>query len=228
MGRKRETYSYNYEPDRVKAAQIEKEKAILIAKLEQDNITLDKNAKIEIIQANANFQLDIMKAKEQGFTKVIASLMEMMKEWNIISEQRIVFLNSCKAETVEKINRQYLTLMNEIDDSSFDFQISKQPQLFRKLEEFKGTDSYESYHKSIDQYISNFLNEKKELVKSYRVQQEILVRSSLDGIDQINGEITQLVMNRVESLNRAISSDSAYQEVIESKKDGPKFITNSN
>jgi len=226
MGRKREQHNYNYEPDKVKAAQIEKQKAIMIAKLEQENIDLNKNAKIEIIRANANFQLDIMKAKEQGFTRVIESLMEMMKEWNLISEQRIAFLSSCKAETVEKINRQYLELMNDIDDSAFDFQINKQPQLFEKLEEFSGTDSYETYKNSIDQYISNFLFEKSELLKSYRGQQELLVKSSLDSIDLINNEITQLVTNRIDSLTMSINSDSTYQEVIESKQEKQKLISN--
>lgn len=228
MGRKREQHNYNYEPDKVKAAQIEKQKAIMIAKIEQENIELDKSAKIEIIQANANFQLDIMKAKEQGFTRVIESLMEMMKEWNLISEQRIAFLSSCKAETVEKINRQYLELMNDIDDSAFDFQINKQPQLFEKLEEFSGTESYETYKNSIDQYISNFLFEKSELLKSYRMQQELLVKSSLESIDVINNEITQLVTNRIDSLTLAINGDSTYQEVIESKQEKQKLIANHN
>ncbi|MBI9032747.1 hypothetical protein JEZ13_12215 [bacterium] len=228
MGRKREQYNYNYEPDKVKAAQIEKQKAIMIAKIEQENIELDKSAKIEIIQANANFQLDIMKAKEQGFTRVIESLMEMMREWNLISEQRIVFLSSCKAETVEKINRQYLELMNDIDDSAFDFQINKQPQLFEKLEEFSGTESYETYKNSIEQYISNFLFEKSELLKSYRLQQELLVKSSLESFDVINNEITQLVTNRIDSLTLAINCDSTYQEVIESKQEKQKLILNDN
>ncbi len=214
MGNKtRTTYSYNYEPDKVKVAEIEKEKAIIIAKLQQENIDKNKQAELELMQVNANFQLDIMKAKEEGFTNVISSLTNMMKEWNILGEQRIAYMNNAKFEASKKINTLYAELISKVNEDAFDFQLNKEPQLFEKLEKFQGTASYDSYQKSIDKFIASFIDEKSDMVKSYRKQQELLMDSSLKSIDAINSEVTQIVMNRVESLTKTIQGDSSFTQL---------------
>jgi len=222
--RSRTSYSYNYEPDRVKAAEIEKEKAIIIAKLKQENIDKNKQAELELMQANANFQLDIMKAKAEGFTNVVLALTEMMKEWNILGEQRIAFMNKAKFDVAARVNNLYSELTKKVDDDSLDFHLNKYPMLIEKLEEFKDSGSYESYKKHIDEFIASYIEDKKELTKSYRKQQEILMQSSLVSIDVINSEVTQTVMSRVESMTRTIQNDSDYKQLPGSKQKVEKAI----
>jgi uncharacterized membrane-anchored protein YhcB (DUF1043 family) len=219
------THSYIHEEDKVRAAKINKEKEILLAKINQENIELQHKSELELMQANANFQLDIMKAKEQGFTRVMKSLQEMMREWNIISEQRIAFVNNSKHDVAVKINKLYTELLNKVEDDSFDFHLNKQPQLLNQLENFKETDSYESYRNNIDTYVANFIDDKKELTKNYRNQLSHLIQSSTNSIDQINSEIHQIVNNRVESLTKTLQSDVDFQKVIETKEDKTKMLT---
>ncbi|MCF7911463.1 MAG: hypothetical protein K9M99_02965 [Candidatus Cloacimonetes bacterium] len=232
-GGSRTTYSYNYEPDRVKAAEIEKEKAIIIAKLQQENIDKNKQAEFELMQANANFQLDIMKAKEEGFTNVVSALTEMMKEWNILGEQRIAFMNNAKFDVAVKINNLYSELISKVDEDSFEFQLNKIPKMLETSEKLKDPDSRKSYQNSIDKYIASYIEDKKEMTKSYRKQQEILMQSSIDSIDAINSEVTQIVMNRVESMTKTIQGDVDFKQLPNSKKrieaikqDNPKLINN--
>jgi hypothetical protein len=219
MGGSKTTYSYSYEPDRVKAAEIQKEKSIILAKMQQENIQLNQKAELELMQANANFQLTMLKAKEEGFTNVMVALTNLMKEWNIISEQRIALMNNAKFDTSSKINRLYSDLISKVDEDSFDFQLNKQPKLFEQLEKCKDTGSYESYRKSLDLYIANFINEKSEMVKSYSKQQEILIQSTLNSIDTINSEVTQIVMTRVDSLTRTIQIDKDYRQLADKNKE---------
>lgn len=214
MGRSsRTTYSYNYEPDKVKVAEINKEKEILLAKMQQNNIDKNKQAELELMQANANFQLDIMKAKEEGFTNVVAALTNMMKEWNIINEQRIAFMNNTKFDTAQKISNLYSELSTKIDNDAMDFHLHTVPEMLAQLEKVKEPDSHEIYKKNIDKFISNFVDEKTDMLKSYRYQQEMLLQSSLNSIDAITNEVTQTVMNRVESLTKAIQNDEDFQQL---------------
>ena len=222
------SYNYKYEPDRVRVAEIEREKAIRIAELQQENISKQKQAELELMQANANLELDIMKAKEEGFTNVISALTNMMKEWNILGEQRIAFMNNAKFEVSSKINNLYSDLIKNVDEDAFDFQLNKQPQLFEQLEKFQGTDSYESYKNNIDKFIGSFINEKSDMVKSYRKQQEILMLSSLKSIDVINSEVTQIVMNRVESLTKTIQGDNDLKQLSNQNNEIENFLENEN
>ncbi len=92
-----------YEPDKVRAAEIDKEKAIEIERLKGNNIKLQKEAKIEIIETNARMEALIVEAKVRGFDMAAQILVGMTKELNILGEQRIAMIESASGNAVLQI-----------------------------------------------------------------------------------------------------------------------------
>ena len=66
------------------------------------------------------------------------------------------------------------------------------------------------------------------MVKSYRKQQEMLMQSNLKSIDIINSEVTQIVMNRVESLTKTIQGDNDLKQLSNQNNEIENFLENEN
>lgn len=96
------------EPDKVRVAEIEAQKAVAIEKLKGENIILQKEAMKELIETNARMEELMIAAKVKGFEQITDKLMEMTRELNYLAEQRIKILETAGIDTVKQINEHYL------------------------------------------------------------------------------------------------------------------------
>lgn len=88
----RNTENTSYEPDKVRVAEIERDKALQLADRENERIGLMKEAQMELTEFNARMEAAVIEAKARGFHAVQQSLMTMAKELNILAEERMILI----------------------------------------------------------------------------------------------------------------------------------------
>ncbi|MDQ7003227.1 MAG: hypothetical protein Q9N02_11195, partial [Ghiorsea sp.] len=132
-----------YEPDKVKIAELE-------------NGRMDKaiEAQKEIMHMNNEMQLYIMEAHQKGFEHSTKILKEMMQSLNQIAQERLMLIENGHFEVVEKIEKLYLGLENEIREGNDSFNMRQLPKMLEMLSKFEtGSVPAKLYEKSVDQQI---------------------------------------------------------------------------
>jgi hypothetical protein len=136
-------YNYNYDPDKVRAAEIE-----------QENIKLLKDAQKELIQMNTQMELALMEAKVRGFSMVQSSLIEMIREANLLAEQRIALLGQAQFDVIKKANDYYNQLSCQIEKDGDQFMCDRLPKIMDTWKSFpEGSSQYKMYEKTVENYI---------------------------------------------------------------------------
>ncbi len=196
-----------YEPDKVRAAEIDKEKAIEIERLKGNNIKLQKEAKIEIIETNARMEALIIEAKVRGFDMAAQILVTMTKELNLLGEQRIAMIENASASVLKKVNEHYLDFKQKINDDTNKFMLGPTIAMLTQLEKFdKNSDAYQMYKKQIDTHTSDFLSNQNKYVNQVLNQQDKMLDSNIELRKKINSNIDSIVSNRVKHLEMAVAN----------------------
>ncbi len=194
------THTY-YEPDKVKAAQIEADAKIKVAKMEQENIELKRDAMKELLEMNAKLYGLTLEAQFRGFQKTSQALLELTKELNIISEQRFIAIESVNMGLVSKINDYYKELNKDINEETQTFMEEKLPKLLETMEKFdKDTDAYKIYQKQIDNMSTIVVENLSTNTKRISQQQNKLIESTLKSKEDLNQNINQLVEGRIKNI----------------------------
>lgn len=204
-----ESVTYHYEPDAVKKAEIEAHKEIAVQKLKGENINLQKEAMIDLMETNARLEQLMIEEKIQGFVTVKDNLMDMTRELNLIGEQRIKLLENASGDSLKRVNEHYFEFNKKFNQDSTDFMINSVPEMMKQLNLIGDKDSpaFQTFHKHIDVFISNFTNNQNEYLKQMREQQNKLMESNSELRAQITAHINGIVDNRVRQLDAAIEDN---------------------
>ncbi len=204
------------EPDKVRAAEIEAQKAVAIEKLKGENIILQKKAMIEMIETNARMEELIIAAKVKGFEQITDRLLDMTKELNYLGEQRLKIIETASSDTVKQINEHYLEFQRQINKDSDDFMLGSVPKLLEMLDKFgKESDSYKLYHEQINNYTSSFIENQTKYVEQIRNQQSKMVDSNIALKQSITEHINEIVENRVKQLEMSIEQNDEIKALKE-------------
>ncbi len=214
------SYSYHErivrEPDKVRVAEIEAQKAVAVEKLKGENILLQKEAMKELIETNARMEELIIVAKVKGFNQITDKLLEMTKELNYLGEQRIKILEIANFDTVKNLNEHYLEFQQQINKDSDNFMLGSAPKLLTILQKFdKDSDQYKMYHDMINRYTTDFLDGQTKLTKEVREQQTKMVDSSIKLKEDITTHINAIVENRVKQLEMSIEANDEIKALKE-------------
>jgi hypothetical protein len=195
------TYSYNYEPDKVRVAEIEKEKAIKLAEIDQQSIEIKKEAQIEIIRVNAEMQAAIIQARAKGFEYVSKVLLAISRDLNTIAEQRFQLLELGQFEIAKKIENMYSEFITNIKNDGYRFNIEELPKMLKLLEQYdKTSDSYSIYKSSIEKQKDAHIDFEKEQISKMLERQSKLIDSSITSKNQINEHVSKIVEGRMDYL----------------------------
>jgi len=195
------TYNYNYEPDKVRVAEIEKEKAIKLAQIDQETIEIKKEAQIEIIKVNAEMQAAIIQARAKGFEYVSKIILEISRDLNTIAEQRYELIETGHIEIVRKIENMYSELRDNIKKDHSKFNLEELPQMLKLLEQYdKTTDSYGLYKTSVEKQIDANLEFTRVQISKMLERQSKLIDSSIVSKNQINDHVAKIVEGRMKYL----------------------------
>jgi hypothetical protein len=190
-----------YEPDKVKVAELE-------------NNRMDKAivAQKEIMKMNSEMQLMIMEAHQKGFEKSTIILKDMMKSLNLIAQERLSLIENGHFEIVEKIEKLYIGLEQEIKDDNDGFNMEQLPKMLEMLSKFEAdSPSAKLYEKSIDKQIElngTFFTQK---LGALHERQKLMVTSAIKSKEQVLEQSSQIVLDRMKFLDKQLE----YQQNIQ-------------
>ena len=102
-GGSRTTTNYNYEPDKVKIAQIEAETKIRLSEMETERVELIKQAQMELLRDEAEAKILVEEAKAKGFTVMAQTIIAMQEQLTQITNNRIEIIERASLPIVKDI-----------------------------------------------------------------------------------------------------------------------------
>ena len=101
------SHIYNYEPDKLRIAEIERQTKLELADKETERIELMRDATIELLKAQAVTQAAIEKARAEGMREMTQQLIDLQKEMLEVAEKRIVIIEKCALPIIRDIENFY-------------------------------------------------------------------------------------------------------------------------
>lgn len=196
----RSTSNYNYEPDKVKIAQIEADLKLRMADKEMDRIELMRDAQMEFLKAQTMSQMAVDEARSKGLQFAADKLAELQERMLDISQKRIEIIEHGSLPIVKEIETFYNEIGEKIEAGGEKYNTEKLPKLLALLEQYeKDSPQHEIFMAQINddrarqnQYIIQQLGRIQE-------RQNAVLQSFLDTKRQIidqTGKITQLAAER--------------------------------
>ena len=140
-----------YEPDRVKAAQIEADAKIRLAGLENERIELMKQAKIDMLQAETEGRIAAERAKAQGFAVMAQAVAAMQEKLNEIAEKRMQIIEQGSLQAISESEKFYGELGAKIQEDDDRYNTEKLPELLAILGRYdEGSPAHALYMKRIE------------------------------------------------------------------------------
>lgn len=201
-----------YEPDKVRVAEIEASAKIRLAGMEQDRIKLYTDSQLELMEFNAKMEAAVIEARIRGEQALQQSMIEIMREVNIIAEQRFKLIETAHFDVIKQIEGYYKDLENEIN---LDAEVSikeRLPALLQILQQFeKGSPEHEIYADDIKQHRSLHFKFIADRIAQLHIRQNQVVQSCITGKEQINSNINQLVNKRMEQIGMTLKNRDKMQ-----------------
>ncbi len=199
----RETSSTStvYEPDKVRIAEIEANAKIRLAGMEQDRIRLYTDTQKELLEFNAQMEAALLEARLRGEQAIQQAILDMMREANILAEQRLTLIETAGMDVIKQIEGYYELLGTEIDKDRFSLATERLPQLFEILDKYEeGTPKHSIYLQEIQDYKKFHADFITERIRSLKERQSQVMASYISGKEQINAHINLLVEKRMEQI----------------------------
>jgi hypothetical protein len=192
-----------YEPDKVKVAELEKERA----EIENERVTLMADAQKEIIELNARMQGAIIEAEAKSFEHSAQVLKDLMQNMNIIAQQRLELLENGQFEVVKKIETLYLEFEKEIQKDNDNFQLEKLPKMFEILEKFPTeSSSHKLYTDSIDKQINLNIDFVSRKLSDLSNRQKLLIESASETKKIVLEHSYKVVEDRMKFIENQLES----------------------
>lgn len=201
------TTTTTYEPDKVRVAEIEASVKVRLAGMEQDRIRLYTDTQLELAEFNAKMEAAVIEARARGEQAIQQSMLEMMREANILAEQRLKLIETAGLDVIKQIDGYYDQLISEIDKDDFTSTQQKIPKLLEILKQFKqGTPEHTIYFSEVQDYRKRHNDFITERMKSLHARQAQVLASCIAGKEQIGAHINLLVEKRMEQIGMSLQA----------------------
>ena len=210
-GRSRSTESstYNYEPDKVRVAEIQAESARDMAYHENQRIGLIKDAQIELSEFNARMEAAVIEAKVRGFTHVQGKLLEMTKTLTQLAQERIVLLEQGHLGVVSQIDNHYQQLKQQIGNENDLYLHEKFPKLLSLLEQYtEGSTSRKKYSELLDKDMARHIDFQAQQTQSMHQRLGMMTESAITSKKQLEQHVNTLVETRMQQLQLSLENTS--------------------
>ena len=177
-----------YDPDRVKAAQLDKERA----EIENERIELMKQAQIDIIEAQTQSRVAQEQARAEGFVRIAEAIGNLQERLNVIAEKRIAIIERGTLQAVKEAEGFYAELTKTIQNDNDKYTAEKLPLLLGILERYpEGSSAHGLYMKKIEEDITLQAMHTSRQLESVIKRQERMI----DEIMTAKGKITEQTGN---------------------------------
>lgn len=230
-GSSRTTTNYNYEPDKVKIAQIEAEAKIRLAEMETERVELIKQAQMELLRDEAEAKILVEEAKAKGFTVMAQTIIAMQEQLTQITNNRIEIIERASLPIVKDIENMYKELNDRIVADYDKYKTEKLPNLLSILEKYpEGTSAHKLYLEQIQ-------DDKKAQLECYHMQLEALknrqqqiINSFINSRDKIleqTGNLTQNIITNLIKDNLSLEDKTQLNKFILDDKQAKMSLPNN-
>ena len=179
--------NYNYEPDRVRAAEIERDTKLRLAEMEAERIELARDAQIELLEIQTSSQIAIEEARARGMAIKAKQLVDLQEKMLDIAAKRIAIIEAGSMSIIRNIENFYSEIIAAIQAGNDEYNTQKLPKFLQILESYeKNSAAYQLYWKKIEREIeiqSDFVNlqlqnvisrQNQVLENLFKTQEEII------------------------------------------------------
>ena len=185
--------SYNYEPDKVRVAEIERDTKLKLADKRNERVELVKEATIEILQAQALTQAAIEKARAEGMKEISAQLVSLQEKMLQVAEQRLTIIEKCSLPIIREIENFYNEIGEKIKADSDAYNTEKLPKLLQILNQYeKDSPAYQLYFAQIQNDMTRqgiFIEQQLQQVSE---RQNLVLQSFLSSKEKILDQTAQI------------------------------------
>ena len=196
------TTTTTYDPDRVKAAQLDKERA----EIENERIELMRRAQLDIIEAQEQSRIAQERARAEGFVKIAEAITAMQEKLNEIAAQRIAIIERGDLHAVREAENFYAELEKEIHYEQEKYMTQKLPALFEILGRYEaGSASHTLYFETIQNDIALQINHTTQQLESAGLRREKIIDSIHETAKEITEQTGKITAGIMETLRGKIA-----------------------
>lgn len=185
--------NFNYDPDKVK-----------VAELENKRIELMKDAQLEIIEFNARMEACLLEAKSKGFVVMQQAMMGMLKEVNMLAEQRLALLEKGSLDNIKQVEAMYHDLAQDIQND--DFLQQKLPELLNLVGQFpEDSAQHKLFMNGVEREIATHFDFKSSQLKLLNERCQTVVNSVIQSKEAMQKHIDEVVVKRIELIESNIA-----------------------
>ena len=186
----------NYDPDKVR-----------VAELENERVGLVKDAQLELLEFNAKMEAAMIEARCRGFHAMQQAMMGMLKEVNILAEERFILLESGSLEQIQQVEKMYAGLSQDILNDGFAKE--KATELISLANQFpEGSDTRQLFMKSVDQELAVRFNFKNNQLALISQRCRVVVESVVESKHRMQQHIDTVITKRIEQLEQVMQTNS--------------------
>lgn len=143
--------TYNYEPDKVEITRIENETKLCLADKEQERIKLMKDAQLDILQFQKESQLELERARSQGYAFQAQIIVTLQEKMNRIAQARLEIIEKCSLPIIRDMDKMYEELGRQINADRDAYNTNRLPEMLALLQQYEeGSPVYRLYEKQIE------------------------------------------------------------------------------
>ena len=202
-----------YEPDKVRVAEIEAETKIKLANMETERIELMKNARIEMLQFEAQCQMAVEQARVQGLNAMAQSIIEMQDRLNEVAQKRLTIIEKGSLPIIKEIEAFYDEIGDKIQADNDKYNIEKLPLLLDMLQKYeKGSPEYELYFQQIQDDRKLQQQHYMKQIDAISARQNMVISAFVESKNKVieqTGQITQGMLDAVQKQVLQLSNATA-------------------
>ena len=230
-GGSRTTTNYNYEPDKVKIAQIEAEAKIRLAEMETERVELIKQAQMELLRDEAEAKILVEEAKAKGFTVMAQTIIAMQEQLTQITNNRIEIIERASLPIVKDIENMYKELNDRIVADNDKYNTEKLPNLLSILEKYpEGTTAHKLYSQQIQNDMNAQMKHHDMQLKSLEIRQQQIISGFINSKDKIleqTGNLTQNIITNLIKDNLSLEGKTQLNKFILDDKQAKMSLPNN-
>lgn len=227
----RTTTNYNYEPDKVKIAQIEAEAKTRLAEMETERVELIKQAQMELLRDEAEAKILVEEAKAKGFTVMAQTIIAMQEQLTQITKNRIEIIERASLPIVKDIENMYKELSDRIVADNYKYNTEKLPNLLSILEKYpEGTTAHKLYSQQIQNDMNAQIKHNDMQLKSLAIRQQQIKSSFFNSKDKIleqTGNLTQNIITNLIKDNLSLEDKTQLNKFILDDKQAKMSLPNN-
>lgn len=210
------TTTTTYDPDRVKAAQLDKERAeiesssqIRLAGMEKERLEFMRRAQLDIIEAQTQSRIAQERARAEGFVIIADAISAMQEKLNELAAQRLAIIERGNLQAVREAENFYDELTRAINEDHEEYMSQKLPALFEILSHYEaGTSVHSLYFETIQRDIALQMTHTAQQLESARLRREKMIESIHETKREItahSGQTEKITAGILETLREKIA-----------------------